>query len=255
MAELTELQQTLYGSRNPTRRWLHRSRLERVSAAVREAAQRGATDRALEVGPGAGPYLDLLCDLYTDVVASDIESEFLRYLAGAFGGRSNLSLLEDDITASALEPESFDLILCSEVLEHIPDPGAALDGIASLLRPGGALVLSTPQPYSTVELLGRVAFWPGVIQLARVIYREPVLPPGHISLLGRRRLGAMLADRRLTVRESDVGGLYLPGLAELGGEAARGLEQRLEGRLRRRAGRSAGALWTQYWVAERSAEG
>jgi SAM-dependent methyltransferase len=49
-----------------------------------------------------------------------------------------------DITAIPEPDESFDAILCSEVLEHIPEPTRALDEFARLLKPGGTLILTAP---------------------------------------------------------------------------------------------------------------
>ena len=49
-----------------------------------------------------------------------------------------------DITAIPESPNSFDAILCTEVLEHVPDPTKALDEFARLLRPGGKLILTAP---------------------------------------------------------------------------------------------------------------
>ena len=130
-----------------------------------------------------------------------------------------------------------------------PDPAAVLGGIFRLLRPGGVLVLSTPQSFSTVELLGRVAFWPGLIQIVRAIYREPVLPTGHISLLTRRRLGELLAETGFRTQGSALSGLYLPLIAEAGGQRALQIERELAGRIA--GGRLSGLLWTQYWTCER----
>jgi SAM-dependent methyltransferase len=45
--------------------------------------------------------------------------------------------VEDDITASALEPGSFDAIVSFEVVEHLQRPDAAFAAMARLLRPGG----------------------------------------------------------------------------------------------------------------------
>jgi 2-polyprenyl-3-methyl-5-hydroxy-6-metoxy-1,4-benzoquinol methylase len=247
---LVDLQQTLYESRNPTRRWLHRQRRDLVINKVCAIAGAGATRRALEVGPGAGPYVGTLCGLYDEVVAIDIESEYLDHIRAVQGERRNLTLLEDDISASALEADSVDLVLCSEVIEHTPGPDAVVAGIARVLRPGGSLILSTPQPWSTVELLGRIAFRPGIIRITRLIYREPVLPTGHTSLVGRRRVRAMLERSGFEITLRAVFGMYLPVLAELGGARTLRWEQWLDGRLRN--GPLAALLWTQLWIAVRT---
>src|SRR5215467_8426672 len=47
--------------------------------------------------------------------------------------------------ASIPEPdESFDAIMCTEVLEHIPEPAAALQEFSRLLVPGGYMLLTAP---------------------------------------------------------------------------------------------------------------
>lgn len=249
-SDVVALQETLYASRNPTRRWLHLERLERISAELRRcAAEAGRRERALEVGPGAGPYVELLCELFDEVVATDIQRDFLEHVGAKHRARTDLTLIEDDITASALEPESFDVVLCSEVIEHTTDPLAVLRGIRRILRPGGTLILSTPQRWSTVEIAGRVAFLPGFIQLVRAIYREPVLPTGHINLLTRGQLAGLLASAGLQPQRSALSGLYLPLVAEVGGSRALRLERRLARRIAQ--GPLAGLLWTQYWIAKR----
>ena len=48
---------------------------------------------------------------------------------------------------------SFDRVFCIEVLEHVPNPYGALRDIHRVLRPGGVLVLSVPNPYHVKELI------------------------------------------------------------------------------------------------------
>ena len=49
-----------------------------------------------------------------------------------------------DITSIPEPDESFDAIMCIEVLEHVPDPVLAIREFARLLRPGGELIITTP---------------------------------------------------------------------------------------------------------------
>jgi 2-polyprenyl-3-methyl-5-hydroxy-6-metoxy-1,4-benzoquinol methylase len=244
--ELVALQETLYRSSNPTRRWLHCSRRDWIIDALRQS-EPPTRQRALEVGPGAGVYLPTLASLFADVVATDIEAAYLKHAAPLRARFPNLKLVADDICDSAAPPHSFDLILCTEVIEHIRDSASALAGMRRLLKPGGVLVLSTPQRYSPLELTAKIAFLPGVIQLVRHIYREPILETGHINLMTAATLQRQLSEAGFTVERQHRTGMYIPLLAEFGGALALRLEQYMERRLRGSA--AGGLLWTQYYVA------
>lgn len=249
-AELVELQRTLYTSANPTRRWLHCTRRDWITDAVRRWAPQ-IRRQALEVGPGAGVYLPLLSGLFERVFASDVEPAYLRFAAPLVNEFANLQFLADDISASRLPAGEFDLVLCSEVVEHIADSRAALAGMRRLLRPGGVLILSTPQPYSPLELAGKVAFLPGIIQLVRLIYRESILATGHINLMSSRKLEKQLIELGFQIVERHKSGMYLPFVAEFAGQYGLKLEQWLEKHLR--GGPAEGLLWTQYYVARAQA--
>jgi SAM-dependent methyltransferase len=244
--ELVALQETLYRSTNPTRRWLHCSRRDWIVDALQRHVP-VVRARALEVGPGAGIYLPVLARLFAEVVASDVEAAFLKHAAPLRHSVPSLELVRDDICASSMPAASFDLILCTEVIEHIGCSPAALRGMRRLLKPGGVLVLSTPQRYSPLELAAKVAFLPCVIGLVRRIYNEPILETGHINLMTARTVQRQLREAGFEVRERHQSGLYLPLVAEFGGAPALRLEQWLERRLRGTIG--AGLLWTQYYIA------
>lgn len=240
-AELVELQETLYASRNPTRRWLHQSRRQWIEEAVRGAGPGGS---ALEVGPGSGVYLPVLEGSFDTVTAVDIEPAHLQHLEPGF---PRVRFVRDDITAPTRLDSGFDLILCSEVVEHVRDSAAALAGMASLLRPGGLLVLSTPQRYSPLEVASKIAFLPGIVSVVRAIYREPVLEQGHINLMTRRTVRRQLAAAGFVVEREHLCGVYLPLVAEFGGRPGLGIARSLEGPLR--SSRLSWALWTQCYVA------
>jgi len=80
-----------------------------------------------------------------------VSQDFGRYQGKGDGkglqtGRWDTSRIDvvSDITAIPEPDASFDAILCTEVLEHIPEPTKALDEFARLLKPGGKLVLTAP---------------------------------------------------------------------------------------------------------------
>ena len=243
---LVSVQETIYRSKNPTRKWLHSIRRELIISTVRRFASR-ESGRALEVGPGSGLYIPVLAECCAQVTVTDVEQEYLKHVRPAAQACGNVAVVRDDITRSSLPSNAFDLILCTEVIEHLRDSQQALREIHRLLRPGGLLILSTPQKYSTLELLARIAFLPGIIQLVRLLYREPVREMGHINLLTRRGLARQIASAGFQIEESFTSGFYMPVLAELGGETAVRLERWLEKKCR--GGACEGLLWTQYVVA------
>jgi SAM-dependent methyltransferase len=55
------------------------------------------------------------------------------------------------ITALPIASDSVDLILCTEVLEHVPETQPALRELARVLRPGGVIILTTPLLYPLHE--------------------------------------------------------------------------------------------------------
>ena len=59
-----------------------------------------------------------------------------------------------DIQDLPFEPSSYDLIVCSHVLEHVPDDRRAMKELRRVLRPGGLALLQRPIDFeadSTVE--------------------------------------------------------------------------------------------------------
>ncbi len=52
---------------------------------------------------------------------------------------------------------SFDLIWCSEVIEHLNDPAKTIGEFRRILKPGGEMIITTPNSHSLVFLFGLLA--------------------------------------------------------------------------------------------------
>lgn len=243
---LFELQQTLYSSSNYTRRRLHQTRLHWVTNAISTHVATIPVSSALEYGPGSGIYLPILAQHCAEVTAADIEPAYLLQIQPLTNELKRLNLVVDDIQDSRIEENSIGLVLCSEVLEHVPDPERALKTLYRILKPGGIAIVTTPQRYSLMELSCKVAFLPGIIQLVRRIYREPVLPTGHISLRSHSAFNAAIEDSGFVFLEHRKFGLYLPLLAEFGRDWGGHVIETLERRLRKTPLNQ--LFWTQAYV-------
>lgn len=89
--------------------------------------------RCLDAGAGRSPWRAQLTAQGAQVVSLDVEDR-----SGA------LDLVADLQVMPAVADASFDVVLCTQVLEHLPRPGDALGEIARVLAPGGHLILSVP---------------------------------------------------------------------------------------------------------------
>jgi SAM-dependent methyltransferase len=102
-------------------------------------------DAFLDAGCGDGRHLAALersGHRPARVVGSDISQRILE-TARAAGGPPGLELVQANLEALPFEDEAFDLVLCTQVIEHLLDPAAGLGELARVLRPNGTLVLTT----------------------------------------------------------------------------------------------------------------
>ena len=182
------------------------------------------------------------------MVAIDIEDAHIAQLRKTADRFPTLKLMVGDLGLQQW-PEKFDLVLCSEVIEHVAEPKSFMAGLAKAVQPGGILILSTPQPWSLMELTASIALSPIIIGLTRIIYREPVLPTGHISVMPHYKVIDMLRDNGFEVLTSNYFGLYVPLIAEFGGKLGVSILRRLEKSLQRHGPR--GVLWTQLHLARK----
>ncbi|GAA5316232.1 MAG: class I SAM-dependent methyltransferase [Candidatus Pelagadaptatus aseana] len=112
-------------------------------------------DRILDVGCGEGrhtlgAYLHANVEAVgVDLSASDVEKA--RKGASEFTDKANknksIHFQEADALALPFADDSFDKVICSEVLEHIPDYKGVLKEIKRVLKPDGLLAVSVPRAW------------------------------------------------------------------------------------------------------------
>jgi SAM-dependent methyltransferase len=107
----------------------------------------GQGKRALDVGAREGHQTRWLRERGYDVTSLDIEPQFPECLA------ANVD------EGLPFEEESFDLVWCAEVIEHLKDPEHALREFRRVTKPGGDIVLTTPNSYAW---LFRLVAWFGL---------------------------------------------------------------------------------------------
>jgi SAM-dependent methyltransferase len=92
--------------------------------------------RLLHIAPDFGLYLWLKTLPKLEYTGSDIDPSRYRHVA---------NMKPADLTSMPFADNQFDIVICSHVLEHVPDDKKAFAEIFRILAPGGHALLLTPQ--------------------------------------------------------------------------------------------------------------
>jgi 2-polyprenyl-3-methyl-5-hydroxy-6-metoxy-1,4-benzoquinol methylase len=127
----------------------------------------------LDLGCGDGTLLWLARQDGWEVRGVELFPEQTRLVRETLG----IDVETSDITAYTGGNEAYDCVVLTHVLEHLPDPVAALRKIRRLLKPGGAGVLEFPNIDALDARLRRL------LERLRIHRRhyEPSYQPGHVQ--------------------------------------------------------------------------
>ena len=129
------------------------------------------TGRVLDIAAGAGRFLQHFADLGFDCYATEFNDDMCRYLEA-----KGFTALPGGIRPQGAEAGSFDVIIFTEIIEHINDPMPILANIARLLRPGGCLYLTTPN-FASLERRMIGPSWGMLMWPEHITYWTP----GHLD--------------------------------------------------------------------------
>lgn len=193
-AQLQELYGGAYFSRGKYDDELatRRENERRLAMLERAGVPRGG--RVLDAGCATGDFLATGEGTYEmwGLDVSAFATDLARQNNPALAGRILTGFIEDQ----AFEPASFDAIVLWDVVEHLWDPRAVLRKLVAYLKPGGALILSTPDiGAATARVMGRRwAF---------------MTPPEHLGFFNRASLTWLLErDLRLETTATQASGKW-----------------------------------------------
>lgn len=166
-------------------------------------------DAVLDMGCGPGLFSLLAARRGAQVLGIDGSERMIALCreSAAESGMGNLAFDVADIAAlDDRAARSLDVILCSSVLEYIPDLDQQLARFARLVRPGGTLIVSMPNAQSFYRQLERLAF---------LVTRRPRYYAHVRNVLSTDRMTAALARAGFKVEDVDFFAappLSMPGL-------------------------------------------
>lgn len=114
--------------------------------------------RVLEVGAGSGHHYRYVTHRLESYVMTDASPRMLEHAASTYAAQAasgRLHLQQQDAKRLTFEDQSFDRLIATHVLEHIPDPVVALREWNRVVKPGGLISLILPCDPGVLWRLGR----------------------------------------------------------------------------------------------------
>jgi 2-polyprenyl-3-methyl-5-hydroxy-6-metoxy-1,4-benzoquinol methylase len=104
-------------------------------------AYRPPPARILEIGSAHGAFVALLQVAGYDATGLELSPWVVDFARSTFG----VDMLLGPVESQSLDDGTFDVVVCNDLLEHLPDPAGTIGHCVRLLRPDGVLVLQTPR--------------------------------------------------------------------------------------------------------------
>ncbi len=156
-------------------------------------ADRCAGRDVLEAGPGEGYGADLIAGVARGVVGVDYDEQAVAHIRAKY---PRVQMHLGNLAELPLADGSVDVVVNFQVIEHLWDQGQFVGECARVLRPGGLLLMSTPN---------RITFSPG---------RDTPLNPFHTRELNAAELTELLEQGGFEI-EGVYGVFHGAGLAEM----------------------------------------
>ncbi|BBY43396.1 SAM-dependent methyltransferase [Mycolicibacterium celeriflavum] len=156
-------------------------------------SDRCAQRDVLEAGCGEGYGADLIADVARRVIGLDYDESAVAHVRARY---PRVDMRQGNLAQLPLADRSVDVVVNFQVIEHLWDQGQFVAECARVLRPGGTLLMSTPN---------RITFSPG---------RDTPINPFHTRELNAAELTELLTEAGFSM-EAMLGVFHGPRLVEL----------------------------------------
>ncbi len=147
--------------------------------------------RVLDVGCGNGFTCGEFLKQGCQVVGIDLSRQGIEIARKAYPGARFEVLPADDQLLAKLGEPPFDIVVSTEVVEHLYSPRDYARGCFHALKPGGRFICTTPyHGYVKNLVLSLAGKWDA--------HANPLWDGGHIKLWSRHTLGRLLAETGFT---------------------------------------------------------
>ncbi|HOZ16416.1 MAG TPA: methyltransferase domain-containing protein [Candidatus Portnoybacteria bacterium] len=130
---------TLFESKNSILQKLEKMRLKKII----KSAKLTLNDIVLDLGCGEGFLINMLPNIKR-IFGIDISNIALKRATKLLANKENIKLQWGDARKLEFTNETFDKILCSEVLEHLPNPTEVIKEIHRTIKKNGLVIISVP---------------------------------------------------------------------------------------------------------------
>lgn len=140
--------------------------------------------RVLEVGAGTGVHVDYVQHGFDEYVMTDLNPPMLDRIRVP-AGKGRVVTAKEDASSLTFPDASFDRLIATHVLEHLPNPHAVLREWARVVRPGGVISMVLPCDPGMAWRLGRAVGSRGKFVRAGIAYdywmaREHINPINNL---------------------------------------------------------------------------
>lgn len=115
----------------------------------------------LEIGCGRGGFSKYLLDKGANLVAADFSTSAVNIAKTLLSSGPPCDVRVADIQDIPFGADHFDLVVSLETLEHVPDPEKGLSELVRVAKPGGRLIITTPNYFGGLGLYRWYREWTG----------------------------------------------------------------------------------------------